>query len=153
MKYTEIQKDLFEMPANYTFMQCISADFVMAAGIAVLFNQYYDIKNRLINAYGNGEKMWNDPSHYELYTYNGFCIYEKPVLNLITKEYGNEMPTYKNLAAALLHAKSIILQNSITRIAMPKIGCGIDGLEWERVSDIIKSIYEDLDVEIVVCYI
>ena len=34
---------------------------------------------------------------------------------------------------------------------MPKIGCGHEGLEWERVKEIIEEVFEDTDIEILVC--
>lgn len=33
---------------------------------------------------------------------------------------------------------------------MPKIGCGIDRLNWKKVSEIIKEIFEDVDIEIII---
>ena len=35
-------------------------------------------------------------------------------------------------------------------IAMPKIGCGRDGLSWDIVVDIIKEVFENMDVDFVV---
>ena len=37
------------------------------------------------------------------------------------------------------------------KLAMPKIGCGLDGLEWETVRGIIHSVFEWSNVEIMVC--
>ena len=34
---------------------------------------------------------------------------------------------------------------------MPIIGCGLDKLQWDKVSKIIKEIFEDTDIEILVC--
>ena len=42
---------------------------------------------------------------------------------------------------------------NITKIAMPKIGCGLDKLKWEDVSSAIKEIFADSQIEIVVCYL
>ena len=33
------------------------------------------------------------------------------------------------------------------------IGSGIDGLEWNKVREIIQKVYADTDIEILVCYI
>jgi hypothetical protein len=41
----------------------------------------------------------------------------------------------------------------IKYLAMPKIGCGLDKLDWNRVSDMIREIFSDLDIEIMVCYL
>ena len=37
------------------------------------------------------------------------------------------------------------------KIAMPVIGCGLDRLEWSKVSEIIKEVFECTDIEILVC--
>jgi hypothetical protein len=34
---------------------------------------------------------------------------------------------------------------------MPVIGCGLDRLNWADVSEQIKSVFTDTDVEILVC--
>ena len=44
-------------------------------------------------------------------------------------------------------------QMQIKRLAMPKIGCGLDKLKWEDVSKIIKDVFSDTDIEIIVCYL
>ena len=39
----------------------------------------------------------------------------------------------------------------ITKLAMPKIGCGRDRLSWGEVYEIICEVFEDTDVTIVIC--
>ena len=41
----------------------------------------------------------------------------------------------------------------ISKLALPLIGCGIDGLEWSKVRDIVINIFTGMDIEIVVCYL
>ena len=41
----------------------------------------------------------------------------------------------------------------ITKLAMPLIGCGLDKLEWNRVKDVIEDVFDDTDVEILICYL
>ena len=38
-------------------------------------------------------------------------------------------------------------------VHMPKIGCGLDRLDWEQVYDIIGEVFENTDVEILICEI
>lgn len=38
-----------------------------------------------------------------------------------------------------------------THLAIPKIGCGIDGLEWSKVQDILIEVFGDTDMTILVC--
>ena len=39
----------------------------------------------------------------------------------------------------------------ITKLAMPKIGCGLDRLQWDKVYDIICDVFKDTDVDILIC--
>ena len=43
--------------------------------------------------------------------------------------------------------------SDVNKIALPLIGCGIDGLEWKTVRKAIKEVFGDMDIEIVVCYL
>ena len=47
--------------------------------------------------------------------------------------------------------KRFDMKNNIKKIAMPVIGCGLDRLNWADVSEQIKSVFTDTDVEILVC--
>lgn len=52
---------------------------------------------------------------------------------------------------ALDKMKQICLKNNIKKIAMPVIGCGLDRLNWNDVSEQIKNVFANTDVEILVC--
>ena len=47
MIYREEYRDLFSVSNEYYLAHCISADFGMGKGIALLFNKHYDMKNTL----------------------------------------------------------------------------------------------------------
>jgi O-acetyl-ADP-ribose deacetylase (regulator of RNase III) len=81
----------------------------------------------------------------------GDCILEGRVLNLITKERYFHKPTYDSLKSALLVCWSECLHNDIKKIAMPVIGCGLDRLQWDKVSTLIKEVFKDTNIEILVC--
>jgi O-acetyl-ADP-ribose deacetylase (regulator of RNase III) len=49
--------------------------------------------------------------------------------------------------------RDVCEQQGITHLAMPRIGCGLDRLKWEKVSVIIQDTFADMDIEIVVCTI
>ena len=145
MIYAEKKMDLFSVPASYYFAHCISADFVLGAGIALQFNKYFNMKDLLSNHYPNYSKLYRDSKM------EGDCIVEGSVLNLITKERYFHKPTMKTMAGALNKMKEICLVMGIQKVAMPMIGCGLDRLNWDDVSNLIKEIFKDTDVEILVC--
>jgi hypothetical protein len=41
--------------------------------------------------------------------------------------------------------------NGVKKLAMPRIGCGLDRLQWEKVKFMIEFVFAKVDVEIVVC--
>jgi O-acetyl-ADP-ribose deacetylase (regulator of RNase III) len=69
---------------------------------------------------------------------------------LITKERYYEKPTLASLKDSLLAAKSHCLEHSVTRLSMPRIGCGLDGLSWSNVSRLIQDVFADSNVAITV---
>lgn len=100
--FIQMKRDLFSMPnGSYFLAQCISADFGMGKGIAVQFNKYFDMKNRIRKEHPDYLKRWEDEGK------TGDCIRIGSVLNLITKKRYWEKPDYESLKAALLAMRSI----------------------------------------------
>ena len=111
LKKTVIQQgDLFENP-NTNFGHCVSSDLVMASGIAThffrLFPDLNDIRQRkmflppgsLIARFSQQRQNW--------------------IYNLVTKQHGNDRPTYQNLHKSLCRMKSHMLEHGITEISLP----------------------------------
>lgn len=44
--------------------------------------------------------------------------------------------------------KCVQVQNNVTQLAIPRIGCGLDGLKWEKVRDQLHEVFGDVGVEI-----
>lgn len=145
MLYKEIRKDLFDMPEDYYLAHCISADFGMGKGIVVEFNKRFDMKRKLQATHPD---YINQYTHYKMC---GDCILEGRVFNLITKERYYQKPTYASLLGALNVCKNVCIENDIKKVAMPMIGCGLDRLEWQKVSNMLKNVFDQTDMEIVVC--
>lgn len=141
MTYSEENKDLFTVSEDYNLAHCISADFGMGKGIVVEFNKRFDLKRKL-------QSKFNQYTHKRI---SGDCLLEGKVFNLITKERYFNKPTIITMRLALEKMKQICLENDIKKIAMPVIGCGLDRLNWNDVSEQIKSVFTDTDVEILVC--
>lgn len=145
MIYNEEKCDLFSVSEDYFLAHCISADFGMGKGIVVEFNKRFDMKKKLQIKYPDYINEWHSRG------YKGDCILEGHVLNLITKERYFQKPTYQSMRLALEVMKKICEEEEIHKIAMPIIGCGLDKLTWDKVSEIIKDLFLDTDIEILVC--
>lgn len=145
MIYREEIRDLFSVDNDYYFMHCISADFAMGAGIAVEFNKRFNTRTELMNRFkGDSTALWDNNIH-------GYNILQGNVLNLVTKRNYWEKPTYESMRAALTHAKTCCEIHHIKRVALPMIGCGLDGLKWEKVSAILQDVFAGNDIELLVC--
>lgn len=141
MQLNEEQRDLFTVPKEYILVHCISADLAMGAGIAKEFTKR-GVKAEL-------EKI--DKTIYVGSALNTQVTGWAGEVSLVTKPKYYYKPTYGTLSASLLSLKACIQRDS--KIAMPKIGCGLDRLDWVIVKQILTEIFNDTDVEILVCYI
>lgn len=140
MKYIEEKGNLFEVSNEYKLVHCISADFALGKGIAKQFVEKYDVKNKLLKTYKRNS--WEG---------RGYCLQTDNVYNLVTKKFYFNKPTLNTLKESLLDLKNNLLKENITKIAMPQIGCGLDGLEWSMARVLINQLFTDTDIEIKIC--
>lgn len=145
MTFREEQRDLFTVPTGHILVHCISTDLAMGAGIAKEFAKR-GVKAQLQRNYQNIEV--------------GDCLVSNTTgwraeLNLITKEKYWQKPTYETMRMALEDAEFLCCEGTMNdenvKLAMPRIGCGLDKLEWSKVKAIIAEVFVDTDVEILVC--
>ncbi|XP_034102289.1 ADP-ribose glycohydrolase OARD1 [Drosophila albomicans] len=137
-KFSEIDGDLFSAPKTHSLAHCVGADLAMGAGIAVKFKEVYGKVDELRaqNA-GSGEvAVLKDDQRYIYY--------------LVTKPQSWGKPTYDSLQSSLEQMREHMLKNQIDKLAIPRIGCGIDGLEWDKVSALLEHVFGKEQVEIVV---
>lgn len=138
MKFTEVKGDLFSAPQGTYLAHCISGDYTLGAGIAKKFVEIYNMRFKL-------------HKNYPLPGINiGKALLVDNVFNLVTKHRYFEKPTYESLEDTLYNMKEIAIEKDITKISMPKIGCGLDKLDWESVKELIEEVFEDTDIEIVI---
>lgn len=64
---------------------------------------------------------------------NSFCCY---------LQYG--------LLLLLIHLYSRQLKNDVYKLAIPRIGCGLDGLVWQKVKDLLQEVFKNTPIEIIV---
>lgn len=147
MVYHEEHMDLFKVPEDYYLAHCISADFGMGKGIVVEFNKRFNTKNNLMSRFPDYLNTFRSFGTHE----HGDCILDGRILNLITKMNYWQKPTNRSMFNALVHMREVCLRCGITKIAMPTIGCGLDGLKWNEVRELITSVFNDTQIEIMVC--
>lgn len=144
MTYREEKMDLLTVPQGYMIAHCISADFALGAGVAKQIDAAFNMREMLNLMWGKISDMagkWSAPC----------CLPCMNVFNLVTKDRYFHKPTIKSLESALYEMRDYTVEMGVKKIAMPQIGCGLDRLNWEDVSVIIKEVFGDTDIDILVC--
>lgn len=143
MIFIEEEGDLFaeEIRSNYALCHCISSDFALGAGIAKVFAAM-GVKKQLAELYPN---EWQGRGYCLITETNGVTVG-----NLVTKERYIHKPTLITLRQALEDLRTQALERNLQKIAMPKIGCGLDKLEWADVREVIQEVFGGTDTEIIV---
>ena len=151
MKLIEVNGDLFSesyVKGEDIYVHCISSDFALGAGIAKIFREKFPIfverKQEMIRKFPKAKL-----SGLFSVASNGYII-----VNLVTKKNYWDKPTYETMETSLRSLRQYLMQRPhIKRVLMPRIGCGLDKLEWSRVRVMIENILENVDVEVKVFYL
>lgn len=140
--------DLFKLDnEKYVYAHCISLDCNMGKGIAKTFDKKFNgMKSFLINKI-NGEN-YDYPKTIPCFS-NG----KLRVFNLITKEKYWNKPTYSSLESCIRQMAEFCARHDVKYLAIPKLGCGLDRLQWGKVQEIIYKYFYDLDITIEVRYL
>ena len=132
---------LFNVHNKYALAHCISSDAIMAAGVAEIFTEKYPENTSFCR---QCKAPVGTAIHFIVN--NGTDVY-----NLVTKRYFKGKPTYTSLSHSLLDLKCKMEENEHTHLAIPRIGCGLDRLQWDLVQRIIWEIFKETEVELLVC--
>lgn len=137
MTLEERNMDLFTVDDEYYLAHCISSDCALAAGIAVEFEKRFNLRAQL--------KGCN--------TRFPTVVLIGRVFNLVTKAKYFQKPKYLDLLGCLYRMHDMCLEHGVKKLAMPMIGCGLDGLTWHRVKSLIYDVFQDTDIDILICYL
>lgn len=73
------------------------------------------------------------------------------IYGLVTKvKSAGTYPTYDALEECLQALRTHVLKHDVRDIAMPRIGCGLDKLEWGRVRSLILRVFQGVPLRITV---
>lgn len=138
-----IKGDLFTTDCK-VLMQCISADFGMGRGIAVDFVRNYKVMQFIkqgawLNNNNLIKTIW--PSCFIVKDIETDTL----IINLITKEKYSDKPTQKSMYEALFTASNYIVQQDIKEISLPRIGSGLDKLNWEDTESNLYHVFKQND--------
>lgn len=121
---------------------------VMGKGIALQFKNAYPNN---FKAYVEACKLGKIVIGQMLITKdNNIDSGEKIIINFPTKKDWKRPSEYAYIEAGLNDLISVIKDNRITSVAIPPLGAGNGGLDWEKVKRMIESKLMHLDAEIFV---
>ena len=136
---TEKKGDLFSTEVN-NFAQCISSDLAMNKGIVVEFNKRYGGRENIRQKLRMMELKVGDVG---VVSHHGSTLF-----NLVTKPTWRGSPTLATFRRSLAELARQCQQRGVRELAMPRIGCGLDGLEWNSVRGLIEEAFVDSDVHV-----
>ena len=133
--------NIFDECGNEDIVHCVAADILSdpksgTQGIAVEVQEHYLFKD-ILDMSGANPKV-------------GQCLYSEGVFNLITKEKYFLKPTNDTMLQSLQSLKDLCKIRGVDSLRMPKIGCGLDKLDWYDVVSMIKEVFKDTDISITV---
>ncbi|KAJ8958667.1 hypothetical protein NQ318_016392 [Aromia moschata] len=64
---------------------------------------------------------------------------ERSVFYLVTKQLSHHKPTYQTVWDTLVELRDVLLSQSISSLAIPKIASGLDGLDWRVIREYARS--------------
>ncbi len=144
MKIQYVNGDLFSTDIEHILHGC-NAQGVMGSGVAkIVKEQYFDAFAFYAEQYDEHGLKLGD---VQFVPANG-----KVIVNAITQEFygrdGKRYVSYDAVAAAMNTVNRVLKLSGINRIAMPKIGAGLGGGDWDAIAAIIEQ--EMVDVQPVV---
>lgn len=119
---------------------------VMGKGIALQFKEAFPYNNKVyIQACKNNELA---PGKLLAVWDTNLLYGKKLIVNFPTKTHWRQPSQYEYIEQGLKDLKTIIQINNITSIAIPPLGAGNGGLDWEKVKPMIIQELQDLSTEI-----
>jgi O-acetyl-ADP-ribose deacetylase (regulator of RNase III)/uncharacterized protein YwgA len=120
---------------------------IMGKGIALQFKSRFPENYR---AYKDACKKGTFKTGQVLVVRDGDLLNKKVVINFPTKEHWKGSSKYEYISSGLISLKEAIKNNKIKSIAIPPLGCGNGGLDWEKVKTLIEAALKDVDATIYV---
>jgi hypothetical protein len=128
---SEVLGDLFTAPPTDCLAHCVSADFHLSQGIARIFSKKFP-EIRSLHGIGVGK----------------IGIVKHGVK--FTKSHFYEKPTYDKLQTCLVALRDHAFLHSVSGLSMPRLGCGLDRLDWFLVKKIITDVFSQSPIRLTV---
>jgi O-acetyl-ADP-ribose deacetylase (regulator of RNase III) len=140
MLLTEHEGDLLkQFETQCAMAHCVSQDLRMGKGIAKQFDMLFSHAKRDLKQ--QKKQVGEFADHIP---FGG----PRRIYYLITKEKYFHKPTYESLESCLVAMRNDMIRYQITKLKIPKLGCGLDKLDWDRVKALIIAVFEHTTIHI-----
>ncbi|XP_056303501.1 uncharacterized protein LOC130215693 [Danio aesculapii] len=128
--------DLLQTPEHIPIAHCISADYALGAGVAKQIRDKYGVEelNTSVAQPGDCIKTTHGP---------------RQIYHLVTKWWCRDLPTYEHLEASLIKLCYQCKKDQNKILAIPKLGCGLDKLDYIKVKEIIEKVFKEGHIQII----
>lgn len=128
--------DLFNAPTEYSLAHCISQDVKMSQGVALLFRRKF----------GNVDVLRSQ--HSKIHEVMHIRKENRYIFHMVTKMKYWQKPSLEDMYLTLQNLRAVCQELHIFKVAMPKIGIGLDQLDWSSVKKMICFIFRESNIEI-----
>ncbi|KAK5639206.1 hypothetical protein RI129_011698 [Pyrocoelia pectoralis] len=111
----------------------------MSEGLAYEFEKKFKHKIKLLN------------ENLKLHNLGIIMENNRAIYYLVTKINHWDKPTYSDLFKTLVKLKNHLIMNDQYSISLPRLGCGLDKLNWAIVKEIIEYIFRNTKIHSMLC--
>ena len=138
--------NILNVPDGYMLVSDFSADMKYKNGVSKVLNEAFNIEDNLNDSLIIIDGDLEDPLDLgQIYEIGNLYM-------LIVKSNYYDTPDHSYLMESLEELRKQCEFYHIKKLAMPKICTGNKGFEWDDVRQIIEFVFNDSDIEILVCY-
>jgi O-acetyl-ADP-ribose deacetylase (regulator of RNase III) len=123
LEFEEVAGDIFDA-VGWTLCHCVGADLTMGAGIAIPFRERFGgmalMRAQRPQTGGMVSIQYPNSAPHRVYA-------------LVTKQWSSGKPAMADLRSSLEAMATDMALRRLTNVAMPRLGCGLDGLDWSLV--------------------
>ena len=130
---TETRSNIVSVPQGWTLAAAFSTDMKWI-GLPGYLDQLFNITER------------DDKEHYV-----GEVTKIDNLYMLFVKESSYNVPIESAVTECLQTLAKKVKKKNIRNLAMPKICCGKNGLNWNDVKEMIIEAFDNIDVNIMIC--
>lgn len=121
---------------------------IMGKGIALQFKEEFPYNNKVyVEACKKKELV---PGKLLAVWDENLLLGKKLIINFPTKEHWRNPSKYEYIEKGLVALRELLQNEHIQSIAIPPLGCGNGGLDWEKVKPMIEKAMTGLDTKVII---